>query len=352
MTLKVGYITDEFSTLGGLASVAYGSVDAFREVQNQIINSSPTRVFDSQLPSDTFRSFLGSEEYFLQVIINSLIEEYANNEDFADYIDEVLGADWQEKIKSVLLKDLFSEMNSSTKYGNKLEDYLLTTFGYLFPSYQEIGQLTSRVISDIQSDPSLGEDVKFIASVAGNNPHVKLDSPPANTTVALNQSIELDKDFKGISFVTGYLTPQQYYSEIAYPDFNGPFSVPTSFKDSILDGYVGYPSGISMESVFNPTGAESIRNISTGIASVLSNSDIWNAASVLGQLGDIPGLDQGERDIYEISLIGPRINNLLTFDPATMSNGDYFDTSSLPKILNVDKEDGVPMSSRNFSNTF
>lgn len=350
--MNVGYITDEFSTLSGLASVAYGSVDTFREVQNQIINSSPTRVFDSQLPSDIFQSFLGSSDYFFNKILSSLLEEYQITEEFADYIDEDLGANWLETIKTSLLPDLSREINSSAKYGNKLEDYLAKTLGYLFPGYPEITQLTNKVVSDIESDPVLGSDVKFIASIASNNPHTKLDSPPPNTTVSLNENVDLDKDFKGISFVTGYLTPQQYYSEIAYPDFNGAFSVPASFKDSILDGYIGYPSGISMESVFNPVGAESIRDISTGIASVLSDSDIWNAASVLGQLGDIPGLDQGERDIYEISLIGPRINNLLTFDPATMSNGDYFDTGSLPKILNADKEDGVPMSYRNFSNTF
>jgi hypothetical protein len=350
--LKIGYITDDFSTLAGLASVAYGSVDSFREVQNQIINSSPTKVFDAQLPSDIFQSFLISEDYFNEVVMDSLLEEYSNNEEFADYIDEELGVNWVTKTKTSLLKDLYLEINSFSGYGNGLEGYLSNSLKYLFPGYTDIQDLSRGIISSIMSDPALGDDIKLISSVVANNPHTKISTPPKNTTVPLLESIDLDKDFRGVSFVTGYLTPQDYFSEVAYPGFENASSVPSTFKDSVLDGYVGYPSNISLETIFNPSGAESLRDIPTAIASVLSDSDIWNAASVLGQLSDIPGLDKGDTDIYEISLIGPKVNNLLTFDPATMSNGDYFDTSALPKILNVDKEDGVPMSSRNFSNTF
>lgn len=350
--MKVGYITDEFSTLGGLASVAYGSVDSFREVQNQIINSSPTKVFDTQLPSDILQSFLISEEYFNDVIIDSLLDEYSRDSEFADYIDEKLGADWVTKVRTQLLKDLYSEINSFSEYGNRLEDYFLSSLKYLFPGYEKISNLTKKLISTISSDPALGDDVNFMSSVIANNPHTKISSPPKNTTIPLAESVDLDKDSKSISFITGYLTPQDYFSEVAYPGFGGSFSVPSTFKDSIFDGYVGYPSNISLESIFNPVGAESLRNISSAISSVLGDSDIWNSASVLGQLNNIPGLDKGDRDIYEISLIGPRINNLLTFNPTTMSNGDYFDTSSLPKILNADKDDGVPISSRKFSNTF
>ena len=350
--MKVGYITDDFSTLAGLASVAYGSADSFREVQNQVINSSPTKVFDTQLPSDIFQSFLVSEDHFINVIMDSLIEEYSDNEEFADYTDESLGVDWVAKIKTLLLKDLYSEINSQSQYGNKLENYFLNSLKNLFPGYENTQDLTDKVISAILSDPALGDDIKLISSVVANNPHTKISTPPKNTVIPLDESIDLDKDYRGVSFITGYLTPQDYFSEVAYPGFENASSVPSTFKDSVLDGYVGYPSNISLETIFNPSGAESLRDIPMAISSVLSDSDVWNAASVLGQLGDIPGMDQGEQKIYEISLIGPRVNNLLTFDPATMSNGDYFDTSALPKILNIDKEDGVPMSSRNSSNTF
>ncbi len=351
--MKTGYITDNFSTLSGLASVAYGSTDLFREVQNQIISNSPTKIFDSQRPSDIFESFLESKDYFFESIKDYLLSRYQQDNFFADYIDSTFGADWITKILKKLPKQLSLEIDSSTQYGEGLKDFILKTFNKLFVGFENTSSLADGVISSINSDPALGPDISFIAKIAGNNPKNKISTPPPNTTISLSQSIDLDKDYRGVSFATGYLSPQKYFSEIAYPGFETSSSTtPVTFKNSVIDGYVGYPSNTSLESVFNPAGAESLRDISLEINSVLSGSDIWNATSVLGDLANIAGLSQSDRDIYEISLIGPRINNLLTFDPATMSNGDYFDTSNLPKILNSDKEDGLPMSSRKFSNTF
>lgn len=353
MALKTGYITDDFSTLSGLASVAYGNADLFREVQNQIINSSPTRTFDSQRPSDIFQSFLPSKDYFFNLIKNFLLDEYQQNELFADYLDEVFGPDWVIETSDLLQKNFAIEVDSSTRYEEGIEDFILRAFTKIFTNYGDVSTLANKAKDSINSDPVIGSDMAFISKVSSNNPRNKINIPPSNTTIPLAQSIDLDKDYRGVSFATGFLSPQDYYSEIAYPGFEATSSTtPVTFKDSVLDGYVGYPSNISLESIFNPAGAESLRNLALGVGSVLSGSDIWNATSVLGDLANIPGLSQSDRDIYEISLIGPKINNLLTFDPATMSNGDYFDTSNLPKILNSDKEDGVPMSSRKFSNTF
>lgn len=350
--MKTGYITDRFSTLSGLSSVAYGAADSFRDVQNQIISASPTRIFDTHRPSDIFQGSLISETHLVETVISALQEEYSSNEIFGDYIDEVLGANWVERIRPFVAKDLYLEADLSSDYGSRLEDYVLGSLKRVFPGHSELLSLRDKVISSILSDPALGTDVRLVALVASNNPHSKLSTPPPDSVVVLLESIDLDRDHRGISFSTGYLTPQDYQSEVAYPGFSNSTSVPSTFKDSVLDGYVGYPPGTLMEQVFNPAGSESVRDTTLSSVDVLSDSDVWNASSVLGQLADIPGLMKGDRDIYEISLIGPRINNLLSFDPSTMSNGDYFDTSSLPKILNADGEDGVPMSSRNFSNTF
>jgi len=353
LALKTGYITDDFSTLSGLASVAYGNTDLFREVQNQIINNSPTKVFDSQRPSDVFQSFLVSKDYFFELITSSLLNQYQQNEFFADYIDEIFGADWAIKFSEDLSKEFFLEIDADSQYGKGIEDFLSKAFNRLFVGYEDIPSLVEEVVFSIDSDHMLTSDVSFITKIAANNPKNKISIPPSNTTISLSQNIDLDKDHRGISFATGYISPQSYYSDIAYPGFESTSSTtPVTFKDSVLDGYVGYPANILLESIFNPSGAESLRDIPSAITSILSGSDIWNSTSVLGDLANIPGLSQSDRDIYEISLIGPRINNFLTFDPSTMSNGDYFDVSNLPKILNSDKEDGLPMSSRNFSNTF
>lgn len=351
--MKTGYVTDDFSTLSGLASVAYGNADLFREVQNQIISNSPTRVFDSQRPSDILQSFLPSRDYFFELVKNFLSIQYQQDDILADYLDGTFGPDWITEIPKDLSKEIFLELDSGNQYGQTIEDYTYKAFERIFIGYQNISNLTNDLVSSINSDPIIGVDIPLVTKISANNPRNKISSPPSNTVIPLLQSIDLDKDYRGVSFATGYLSPQNYFSEIAYPGFESTSSItPVTFKDSVIDGYVGYPSNINLESIFNPAGAESLRDLGLKINSVLSGSDIWNASSILGDLTDIAGLAQSDRDIYEISLIGPRINNLLTFDPATMSNGDYFDTSNLPAILNSDKENGVPMSSRKFSNTF
>lgn len=350
--MKTGFLTDDFSTLAGLAAVAYGSVDSFREVQNQIIQNSPTGTFDSQRPSDIFTSFIESESYFVELITESLYSEYTGNEEFADYVDERLGAGWTDIVEGRFMNLLRTELDSSEEYQKNLKDCLSGSLNILFPGYADLDGLADILISAVKLDNLFGEDISLVSKIAGNNPRTKISTPPPNTVVSLKDSTELDKDYRGVSFVSGYLTPQSYYSEIAYPGFDSLSSMPSTFKDSIFDGLVGYLSGISLERIFNPTSAESIGNLSLSPNYVLSESDIWSTASALGDMLDIPGLTQTDRDIYEISLIGPRINGFLTFDSKTMSNGDFIDTSNVPKILNSDKEGGLPMSSRNFSSVF
>lgn len=350
--MNTGFVTDSFSTLTGLASVAYGNVDYFREVQNQIIKNSPTKTFDNHLPSDLFETFMESKDYFLSLVVDVLEQEYSDNDDFGDYIDENLGADWVSRVEKLFLSTLFNEMDSSSVYNKNLSDYFLGTFDRIFRNYSGNKSLSNSLVDSLASDTTFGGDISLISKIASNNPKVKTSTPPPNTVISLPDSIELDADNRGVSFVSGYLTPQSYYSEVAYPGFDNVSSIPASFKDSIFDGYVGYPTGVSLESTINPIGAESIKQLGVSPNYVISDSDIWSTASALGDMLDIPGLSQADRDIYEISLMGPRINGLLTFDPKTMSNGDLFDTSKLPKILNADKEDGLPMSSRNFSNVF
>jgi hypothetical protein len=352
LSLKTGYITDDFSTLGGLAAVAYGDVDSFREVQNQIISNSPTRGFDNQRPSDLFRSFLPSEDLFVSEILNSFKREQEENEEFSDYLDEALGANWEKEIERSFLNEFYYQVDNEVEYGNTLNVFLEKTLGQLFIGYHDLNSLASRAIDDLTNNPVFSEDLEFIAKISSNNPRNKISSPPPNSNVPLTNSIDLDKDFRDLPFSTSYLLPQDYYSEVAYPGFGDITSIPLSLRDSVENGYVGYPNNLSLESIFNPIGAESLREISSSIGNILSGSDIWNTTSVLGQLEDIPGLSQADKDIYEISLMGARINGFLEFDPATQSNGDYFDTSLLPEILNSDKDNGVPLSSRKFSNTF
>ena len=100
--MKTGYITDDFSTLGGLAAVAYGDPEYFREVQNQIYSSSVTRFLDTQRPSDIFESFFGTRESFVAIVLKSLEFQYLANNSLTDYVDIEFGPDWKEKVAGKL----------------------------------------------------------------------------------------------------------------------------------------------------------------------------------------------------------------------------------------------------------
>lgn len=350
--MKTGYISDEFSTLGGLASVAYGDVDFFREVQNQIINSSPTKTFDSQAPSDIVRSFLPSEEFFLSEVINSLREYYSSNESFSDFIDSEIGPTWENYVSTYFLKELYQKIDDRSSYGATPGDFISDTYQSLFSGFNDISGLSGFSADRLYKNPVLSDDLNLIFNIASNNPKTKLSSPPPNSVIPLLNSIDFDLDYKSLPISSSYLLPQEYFSDIAYPGFKSVSSIPLSLKESVQNGYVGYPFNSTLEQIFNPAGAESLKNITTSVGEALSNSDIWNATSVLGQLENIPGLSQADRDIYEISLMGARINGLLEFDQSSQSNGDFFDVSLLPELQNSDKEGGIPFSSRNFSTAF
>jgi hypothetical protein len=362
--LKTGFVTDSFSSLSGLAAVAYGDVDYFREVQNQIYESSVSRFLDPLRPSSTFSSFLPSEGYFLSVVMEALEIEYDKNGDFTDYVDVVLGPFWRDKVQENFVSDFYSQLDSPSEYGLTLSDYVARTLNStLFKdsalykttvlptvSFEAVeAQVTEVVVKAVRDDHVVGKDADFVVQLVSNNPQTKVSVPPPNVVVSLRNSVDLGQDYRGTEFVSSYLPPKDYYANVAYPGFVGSSSLPVNFKDSIVQGYVGYPSGTPLELVFNPVGAESVRNLDLATpASLLAPTDPFNAGSVLG---DLPSLSQSDRDIYEISLIGPRMNGFLSFNPSTMSNGDLIDASQVPQFEsdNADKDGGLNPASRNFS---
>jgi hypothetical protein len=378
--LKTGFVTDSFSSLGGLAAVAYGDADYFREVQNQIYRSSVSGFVDTLRPSSTFESFLPSEGYFLNLVLSALEDEYDLDEFFTDYIDVALGPFWRTRVEKDFMRSMYSALDSPSNYGLTLSDYVAlsvrSTIFYKVDSVQGVTdkpssagfttvylnttdepptpqELERRVIdgivSAVKADALIGRDAEFVIKLASNNPQTKISVPPPDAVIPLEVSVDLGLDYRGTEFVSSYLPPKDYYSNVAYPGFVGSTSLPVNFRDSVIQGYVGYPSGLPLELVFNPVGAESIRNMDmTSPASLLAPTDPFSAGSVLGSL---PSLSQSDRDIYDISLIGPTMNGYLSFDPGTMSNGDLLNASLIPQFEsdNADKDGGLNPASRNFS---
>lgn len=343
--MKTGYVTDSFSTLSGLAAVAYSNVDMFREVQNQIIQNSPTKVFDLQRPSDIFFSGFYSEEEFLNSMLDAIQEEYESNAKFADYIDEELGADWLEQVSTDLIPTLSYFLEATTQYSQTSFDYVRKTMEVVFPDYPELDELTTSTLNSLSSAPPIS-DLELYSTIANNNSLNKISTPPIDSVVKLDSSINLEEDFRGVSYQTGYLSPQQYYSEIAYPGLIDTFEIPTTFFDSITEGYIGYSPSYSFESVINPSGSESLSSTDYS-----ADESIWPGVSAFSELKNIPGLSQADRDLYDVSLIGARINNFLSYNELA-SNGDFTPQSVIPLPVNSDQDGGVPSSSRSFSYAF
>ncbi len=354
--MKTGFVTDSFSSLGGLAAVAYGDVDYFREVQNQIYGSSVSRFTDPLRPSSSFEGAMPSEDYFVSLVLSALEEEYDLDEEFTDFVDVTLGPFWKEIVGPAFESEFRLAFDSLSNYGLTFSDYVASSINTsVFKNSQDprilelAEEVTRAVVKAVKADPVIGRDIDFVAGLSANNPQTKISVPPPDSVIKLDTSVDLGLDYRGLEFVSSYLTPKEYYSNVAYPGFTGSTSLPVNFRDSVTQGYIGYPSGLPLELVFNPVGAESVRSLDvTSPTSLLAPTDPFSAGSVLG---DLPSLSQSDRDVYDISLIGPRMNGFLSFDPATMSNGDYIDASLVPQFEsnNSDKDAGLNPASRNFS---
>jgi hypothetical protein len=199
----------------------------------------------------------------------------------------------------------------------------------------------------MQNVPGVGPDVPLLARIVSNNPQTKLSVPPLDSRIDLESTADLGSDYRGVEFAVGYLTPQDYWNDVAYPGLTSAV-VPTALRDSIIQGYVGYSTSTPLESLFNPVGAQSV--VDTGLP-VESTSPTNSPASYLSQF---PEQLQADRDVYSISLMGEALNGYTSFDPATMSNGDLIDQSQVPQFeeQNADPMGGLTASARTFTTAF
>jgi len=341
--LKTGYVTDDFSTLGGLAAVSYGDPEYFREVQNQIYSQSPTKFLNTQRPSDIFESFFGTKERFMGIVLSALEAQYSDDVDFANYIDINLGADWRAGIIPSLQRNFFGALDSVEKYRLSLSDYVGLAVRSTLPNLADSGKITGAITSMISEEPGVGTDSHLIAQIASNNPQTKISVPPSGARIDLESSVDLGADYRGVDFSSGYISPRDYWNDIAFPGLTST-SMPTDLINSVSGGYVGYLSSAPLEALYNPLGALSVSEVSTGNGSVPASSI----------LNEFPDNLQADRDVYAISLMGEKFNGFTTFDPATMSNGDLIDTSLVPTFEtdNKDPQGGLNPAARNFTTAF
>lgn len=340
--MKTGYITDDFSTLAGLASVAYGDPEYFREVQNQIYSSSPTKFLDTQRPSDIFESFFETKEFFISIVLKSLEAQYSTSSSFVDYIDIELGANWKEVITYRLKDSFFNALDSVQNYGLTLSDYVKFAVSVSLPEFANSNELVVAIVNTISEEPKVGSDAKLISRLVSNNPQTKVSVPPSNSRIDLESSVDLGSDYRGVDFSAGYISPQEYWNNVAFPGLTSTI-VPTNLKNSVIAGYTGYLSSTPLEALYNPVGALSVSSVPSGGSAPIS--------SILSQF---PENLQADNEVYAISLMGEKLNGYTTFDPQTMSNGDLLDPSLTPTYEedNKDPQGGLPPAARPFTPAF
>ena len=339
--MKTAYLTDEFSTLGGLGAVAYRDPEFFREVQNQIYFNSPTQFVDIQRPSDTFESFLGNRKTITQRALNVLESNYAADGEVTDYLDVNAGPDWRQTFSKRFYPTLQSQLDSNSSYNVSLAQHVSTVLGAIFPRLpnQEIALQIVEQLEGINTSPT---GAKLAATLAGNNPQTKLSVPPPNSKVPLDSSVNLGLDYRGVSFATGYSTLEDYWGNIPYPGMSSPSVIPATLRESVLGGLVGYSSSNPLEAAYNPIGAGSI------VSSGLRSSEAINFSDPFGSgfiLGEIPFSNTGDTDVYSISLIGETLNGLTTFDPTPPPSPQF-------AKQNPDVDGGLNTLSRSFNLAF
>lgn len=341
--MKTGFVTDVFSTLSGLASVAYGDPDFFREVQDQVYALSPTRNVDQSRPSDTLLNLLGGVEVLEEITEESLLSRYGTDVNFRDYVDVEFGPGWSDRMAKSLARGILRSVDSSSTYGRSLEDHFEYAIMASLPGAPGVNDLALALTHGFRSDARLGEDVDLMVSIASNNPQTKISAPPKDSVIRLESAAEVGKDRRGVDYVYGYLAPREYYAGKAYPDPSSGFTSPSDvLRNSVNQGYVGYPAITSLlEGIFNPSGAESVAVTGSSAPSTLGT--FYNSQE---------NLSQADRDVYNISLIGPTLNGYVGFDPKTMSNGDLTDPSLLPTYNADNPDSGLNASSRDFTQAF
>lgn len=324
--LKTTFVTDSYSTLAGLASVAYGNPNYFREVKNQIYSTSPTKFVNTQSPSDVFSSMVPSFGKLTENIIDYLEDEYDKDGDFSDYVDITMGARWREEFKQFFSLELLRSMDNRSTYNENLSSYILYSLKQIMGDFEGAQDLALNIVLHLKSETAGGNDLSLITRTISNNPQNKISVPPKDARISLETGVELGLDHRGVEFIKGYLTPADYFANIPIPGMKTTSILPVNIRDSVIQGYTDYPVNSRLESLFNPSGAVSIEDISNPNEAIAS-TDPFMANSVLGTL---PSELQADRDVYGISLMGELINGYTTFDPGTMSNGDLVDKALTP----------------------
>lgn len=278
------YLTDKFTSVGGLAAVAYGSSTLFNTVADQIKSGSRTRSLDYQLPSNLLLDYLGSERVLIDIFSSALLKEYNKNSNFTDFIDIHSSLDeFSNKLSKFFLRTINEKSTYSETSTSILSEAFEKTQRYFSGEDIEIDsqEITFNLIEEFYLFNYLGSDIEKVISLAINNPITKVASATPDTIVSLSRTSYQSKNVQGVERNVGTISPQKYYAGEAF-NLEG-----DSIRNSVLQGRVGYPLvSLLGESLLNRNSFEDLDFSSSDTSINENNRGLYNVSLSRIDLGN------------------------------------------------------------------
>lgn len=278
------YLTDKFTSVGGLAAVAYGSSTLFNTVADQIKSGSRTRSLDYQLPSNLLLDYLGSERVLIDIFSSALLKEYNKNSNFTDLIDIHSSLDeFSNKLSKFFLRTINEKSTYSETSTSILSEAFEKTQRYFSGEDIEIDsqEITFNLIEEFYLFNYLGSDIEKVISLAINNPITKVASATPDTIVSLSRTSYQSKNVLGVERNVGTISPQKYYAGEAF-NLEG-----DSIRNSVLQGRVGYPLvSLLGESLLNRNSFEDLDFSSSDTSINENNRGLYNVSLSRIDLGN------------------------------------------------------------------
>lgn len=278
------YLTDKFTSVGGLAAVAYGSSTLFNTVADQIKSGSRTRSLDYQLPSNLLLDYLGSEKVLIDIFSSALLKEYNKNSNFTDFIDIHSSLDeFSNKLSKFFLRTINEKSTYSETSTSILSEAFEKTQRYFSGEDIEIDsqEITFHLIEEFYLFNYLGSDIEKVISLAINNPITKVASATPDTIVSLSKTSYQNKNVRGVERNVGTISPQKYYAGEAF-NLEG-----DSIRNSVLQGRVGYPLvSLLGESLLNRNSFEDLDFSSSDTSINENNRGLYNVSLSRIDLGN------------------------------------------------------------------
>ena len=274
---KNNFLTDKFSTTGGLAAIAYGSSDLFYTVADQIRLGSISSPLDDQLPSNLVLDFVNAQSVIEESVYRALELEYAKMEEFADFID-IFCQENLSKYTELFCSLLLKLVNRVSDYNSSLETLLEESLeesarrARIDPALElDYANIAKAIIKEFSSENYLIEDLNKVMAIAVNNPITKISAAPPDTLIPLDQNGRLGKTYRGVDINVGTTSVKDYYNGVSTYD-----TTQGSIQSSVSQGYVGYPlAALLGESLLDKDSLE-YYSVSAGAVTSVPEDPLYN----------------------------------------------------------------------------